>query len=200
MNFLAHLHLADNSNTSLAANLAGDFAKGNIADFPKHLQQGIWLHRQIDRLTDSHEITKELLAKFPVSLRRAAPILIDLSFDHMLAKYWDEYHSASLKAFSTLAYDAIDACEQLPERLQLIAPKIRSENWLLAYRERKGLNKAIESVAKRVSKPEIFNGATKAVSDLDIEIEIAFRTFYPQLMAYSRIWTRKTPSEYLHLD
>lgn len=200
MNFLAHLHLADNSKTSLAANLAGDFAKGNIADCPKHLQQGIWLHRQIDTLTDSHELTKDLLQKFPVSLRRSAPILIDLAFDHMLAKYWDEYHNDSLQVFSASAYDQIDACKQLPEALLQIAPKIRSENWLMAYESRKGLNQAIESVAKRVSKPEIFNGATKAVETLDIEIEIAFRTFYPQLMAYSRIWTRQTPTKYLAVD
>ncbi|WP_394146971.1 ACP phosphodiesterase [Shewanella atlantica] len=197
MNFLAHLHLADNSKTSLAANLAGDFAKGSIERFPKHLQQGIWLHRQIDQLTDTHEIVKELESKFPARLKRAAPILIDLAFDHMLAKYWDEYHESSLKQFALKAYDAIDSCEALPDTLQSLAPRMRSENWLVAYQSRAGLNQAIDSVSKRVSKPEIFNGATAAVKSLDIEIEIAFRTFYPQLMAYSRIWTRNTPAEYL---
>ncbi|MGS0677249.1 acyl carrier protein phosphodiesterase [Shewanella sp. 0m-4] len=197
MNFLAHLHLADNSQTSLAANIAGDFAKGSIEHFPKHLQQGIWLHRQIDQLTDSHEITKELLSLFPKSLTRAAPILIDLSFDHMLAKYWDEYHHQSLEEFAVKAYKDIDECRDLPEQLVAIAPKIRSENWLVAYQTRNGLNQTISSVAKRVSKPEIFNGALDSVKKLDTEIEIAFRTFYPQLMAYSRLWTRNTPPEYL---
>ncbi|MGS0682291.1 acyl carrier protein phosphodiesterase [Shewanella sp. 125m-7] len=197
MNFLAHLHLADNSQTSLAANIAGDFAKGAIEHFPKHLQQGIWLHRQIDQLTDSHEITKELVSLFPKSLTRAAPILIDLSFDHMLAKYWDEYHHQSLEEFATKAYDAIDECSDLPEQLVSIAPKIRNENWLVAYQTRNGLNQTISSVAQRVSKPEIFNGAQDCVKKLDTEIEIAFRTFYPQLMAYSRLWTRNTPPEYL---
>ncbi|GIU29761.1 ACP phosphodiesterase [Shewanella sp. MBTL60-007] len=197
MNFLAHLHLADNSQTSLAANIAGDFAKGSIEHFPKHLQQGIWLHRQIDQLTDSHEITKELLAAFPKSLTRAAPIIIDLSFDHMLAKYWEEYHHQSLEEFANKAYDAIDECEALPEQLVSIAPKIRKENWLVAYQTREGLNQTLASVAKRVSKPEIFTGAQECVKKLDTEIEIAFRTFYPQLMAYSRLWTRNTPPEYL---
>jgi len=197
MNFLAHLHLADNSKTSLAANLAGDFAKGNIARFPKHLQQGIWLHRQIDQLTDTHELTKELASQFPKQLKRAAPILIDLAFDHMLAKYWDEYHNDNLKDFALKAYDAIDNCKELPEELRNLAPKIQSENWLVAYKNREGLNRTIESVAKRISKPEIFEGAISVVKTLDIEIEIAFRTFYPQLMAYSKIWTRNTPAEYL---
>ena len=197
MNFLAHLHLADNSQTSMAANIAGDFAKGSIEDFPKHLQQGLWLHRQIDQLTDSHEITKELLSLFPKSLTRAAPIIIDLSFDHMLAKFWDEYHHQTLEEFAVKAYDAIDNCESLPEKLVSIAPRIRQENWLVAYQTREGLNQTLAAVAKRVSKPEIFDGAQECVKKLDTDIEIAFRTFYPQLMAYSRLWTRNTPAEYL---
>jgi acyl carrier protein phosphodiesterase len=197
MNFLAHLHLADVSQTSLAANLAGDFAKGNIERFPKHLQQGIWLHRQIDKLTDTHELTKELHEKFPKSLTRAAPIIMDICFDHMLAKYWEEYHHLSLSEFATHAYNQIDACEQLPEQLQSMAPKMRQENWLVGYQSRKGLNQTLASVSQRVSKPEIFKGAQDWAEKLDIEIEIAFRTFYPQLMAYSRLWTRNTPPEYL---
>ncbi|WP_028767207.1 ACP phosphodiesterase [Shewanella fidelis] len=197
MNFLAHLHLADNSQTSMAANIAGDFAKGSIEDFPKHLQQGLWLHRQIDQLTDSHEITKELLSLFPKSLTRAAPIIIDLSFDHMLAKFWDEYHHQTLEEFAIKAYDAIDNCDSLPEKLVSIAPRIRQENWLVAYQTREGLNQTLAAVAKRVSKPEIFDGAQECVKKLDTDIEIAFRTFYPQLMAYSRLWTRNTPAEYL---
>lgn len=197
MNFLAHLHLADNSKTNLAANLAGDFAKGNIADHPKALQQGIWLHRQIDSLTDNHELTKELRGIFPASLQRVAPILIDLSFDHILAKYWDEYHNQSLVEFAHRAYMDLENTPELPEKLSQIIPNMKQDNWLLAYESRSGLNQAIEAVAKRVSKPELFNGAVKTVENMDIDIEIAFRTFYPQLMAYSRIWTRQTPNEYL---
>ncbi|MFV7782980.1 ACP phosphodiesterase [Shewanella marisflavi] len=197
MNFLAHLHLADNSKTGLAANLAGDFAKGNISDHPKSLQQGIWLHRQIDSLTDNHELTKELRAAFPKNLQRAAPILIDLAFDHMLARYWDEYHHLSLDAFAKQAYQAMANTPDLPIRLNELVARMQQENWLIAYEQRNGLNQTIKSVAKRVSKPEIFDGAVETVKRMDVEIEIAFRTFYPQLMAYSRIWTRQTPPEFL---
>jgi acyl carrier protein phosphodiesterase len=197
MNFLAHLHLADISDTSLAANLAGDFAKGNIAHFPQHLQQGIWLHRQIDKLTDSHELTRELLQKFPKKLTRVAPVLMDLAFDHVLAKYWDEYHHQPLEGFCRKAYQQINSCPQLPERLASLAPRIRDENWLASYASRQGLNQAIDGVSRRLSKPELFDGAHEAVKKLDIEIEIAFRTFYPQLMAYCRRWSRDTPAEYL---
>lgn len=198
MNFLAHLHLADISKTSLAANLAGDFAKGNILHFPEHLRQGIWLHRQIDKLTDTHELTRELLGKFPKNLTRVAPILMDLAFDHFLAKYWEEYHHQTLADFCQKAYQEVDSCSGLPDALVALAPKIRQENWLQAYEHRQGLEKAIQGVSHRLSKPELFIGAQACVKKLDIEIETAFRTFYPQLMAYTRIWSRQTPAEYLN--
>jgi acyl carrier protein phosphodiesterase len=197
MNYLAHLHLADISSTHLAANLAGDFAKGNIEHHPKHLQQGIWLHRQIDTVTDSHEIIRDLLSLFPKESRRVAPVLIDLSFDHFLAYYWEEYHHQSLADFIKKAYDSLATTAELPEKLQLIAPKIIDQDWLSSYQTKKGLFQAVKGVSQRLSKPELFNHATKDIDKLYVEIEIAFRTFYPQLMAYSRIYSRKTPVEYL---
>ncbi|WP_394129812.1 ACP phosphodiesterase [Shewanella maritima] len=197
MNFLAHLHLADISETGLAANLAGDFAKGDINHHPQHLKQGIWLHRKIDNITDNHEIIVDLIKSFPNSSRRVAPILIDLTFDHYLAYYWDEYHHQSLKDFCQKAYLDIQQTTQLPEKLQTIVPNIIEQDWLGSYQHREGLNQAIKGVSKRLSKPELFNTAIKDIDKLYVDIEIAFRTFYPQLMAYSKIYSRKTPELYL---
>lgn len=197
MNFLAHFHLADISHTSLAGNIAGDFCRGNIAEHPKPLQQGIWLHRKIDSLTDSDESVVALKAQFPAPLRRVAPILIDLAFDHMLARYWDEYHHQPLAQFSQRCYQTLNDTAELPSELARIAPKMQQDDWLSAYADKQGFHSAVNGVSKRLSKPELFNGATKALKQLDVDIEIAFRTFYPQLMAYSRLWSRQTPAEYL---
>ncbi|QSX28865.1 DUF479 domain-containing protein [Shewanella cyperi] len=197
MNFLAHLHLADISNTSLAANLAGDFAKGAIDGHPQSLRQGIWLHRQIDKITDEHELSRELLAKFPKGLTRGAGILMDLAFDHMLARYWDEYHHQPLAEFSQRAYASLKASADLPESLRAVLPRMEQEDWLMAYAGRQGLNQAISGVRKRLSRPELLDNAEKVVEKMDVEIEIAFRTLYPQLMAYSRRLARTTPAEFL---
>ncbi|QSX32440.1 DUF479 domain-containing protein [Shewanella avicenniae] len=197
MNFLAHLHLADISNTSLAGNIAGDFCRGNIAHHPQHLRQGIWLHRKIDTLTDNDESVKMLRAQFPTPLRRVAPILVDLAFDHMLARYWDEYHHQPLKQFSQRCYQHLEATDELPNTLQTLLPKMRHGDWLSSYANKLGFHQAVEGVSTRLSKPELFTGATKALTKLDVDVEIAFRTFYPQLMAYCRRWSRETPPEYL---
>ncbi|NKF51040.1 DUF479 domain-containing protein [Shewanella sp. WXL01] len=197
MNFLAHLHLADNSDTNMAANLAGDFAKGSIDSYPKHLQQGIWLHRQIDSMTDANDIVIDLLNSFPKRSRRIAPILVDLSFDHYLAYYWQEYHSLPLSEFCAKAYKQLEQTPELPAKLNQIAPKIIAQDWLGSYRSRKGLSQAIKGVSTRLSKPELFQYADADIDKLYVDIEIAFRTFYPQLMAYTRIISRRTPNEYL---
>lgn len=197
MNFLAHLHLAHISNTNMAANLAGDFSKGLISNHPKNLQQGIWLHRKIDVFTDTHEINRQLIAQFPKSLRRVAPILVDLAFDHMLAKYWPEYHDKQLQDFCDLAYRQLEDCQQLPLKLQTIAQHMSQDNWLPSFARRSGLSQAIQRVSKRLSKPSLFDGGCEIVEKMDSEIEMAFRLFYPQLMAYSRISSRKTPESYL---
>ncbi|GGQ28864.1 ACP phosphodiesterase [Shewanella litoralis] len=197
MNFLAHLHLADISDTHLVANLCGDFAKGKVEDHPQHLQQGIWLHRQIDLVTDSHEIIIDLLKQFPKTSRRVAPVLIDLAFDHYLAFYWEEYHHQNLDVFCQKAYQELNTTAELPASLQAIAPKIIQQDWLSSYQTKQGLNQAIKGVSQRLSKPELFDHAIRDVDKLYVEIEIAFRTFYPQLMAYSKIYSRKTPSQYL---
>jgi acyl carrier protein phosphodiesterase len=139
----------------------------------------------------------DLIKLFPKSSRRVAPILVDLAFDHYLAFYWDEYHQEPLADFTQKAYRSLEDTSDLPEKLQLIIPSIIEQDWLSSYQTKQGLNKAIEGVSRRISKPELFNTAIKDVDTLYVDIEIAFRTFYPQLMAYSRIYSRKTPEQYL---
>jgi hypothetical protein len=55
MNFLAHLHLAAHTGSSLTGNLLGDFIKGPLpTGLADHFDEGIWLHRKIDAFTDAH--------------------------------------------------------------------------------------------------------------------------------------------------
>ena len=74
---------------------------------------------------------------------------------------------------------------------------MRSADWLGSYTTEKGLQHALAQVAKQHPQAALFKDAHKVVNKMQIEIETAFRTFYPQLMAYTRIWSRKTPAEYL---
>ncbi len=203
MNFLTHLHLADISKTHLAANVAGNYIQAPIAQAPVEFRQALWLNQEINTLCASHELTIELMEAFPAPLRSIAAELMAVSFDYYLAYYWEEYHHQPLNEFSHKAYDALEnfAAQGIdqyhPEALIKLLPTMRSQDWLGSYATENGLQQALAQVAKQHPQTALFKDAHKVVNKMQIEVETAFRTFYPQLMAYSRIWSRKTPAEYL---
>lgn len=105
MNYLAHLFLAKDTPESILGNLLGDFAKGEAKkQYSTAIQQGIELHQQVDIYTDTHRIVRE--AKRPISLerKRYAGILIDVFYDHFLAKHWMKYSSIPLQYFTQKVY------------------------------------------------------------------------------------------------
>ncbi|MGL6121881.1 MAG: ACP phosphodiesterase [Shewanella sp.] len=203
MNFLTHLHLADISKTHLAAHVAGNYIHAPIALAPVELRQALWLNQEVNTLCASHELTIELMEAFPAPLRSIAAELMAVSFDHYLAYYWEEYHHQPLDEFSHKAYDALDtyAAQGVdtyhPAALFKLLPIMRSADWLGSYATEQGLQQALAQVANQHPQAVLFKDVHKVVNKMQIEIETAFRTFYPQLMAYSRIWSRKTPVEYL---
>ena len=87
MNYLAHIFLAGDSEESLLGNIMGDFVKGSIGDgFHPGIEEGIRTHRKVDVFTDSHEIFKASKKLMSPERRRFAGVIIDLGFDHLLAK------------------------------------------------------------------------------------------------------------------
>ena len=88
MNYLAHLHLGGEQPEQLLGSLYGDFVKGRLEGrFSPQIEAAIRLHRRIDAFTDSHPLTERARARFPAERRRTAGILLDLFFDHGLARH-----------------------------------------------------------------------------------------------------------------
>ena len=92
MNYLAHLYLAEDSDESLLGNLLGDFVKGRLEEqYSPEIIKGIKTHRKVDAYTDFNQnflACKKLLRP---DRRRFAGIIVDMSFDHFLAKNWADY-------------------------------------------------------------------------------------------------------------
>lgn len=92
MNYLAHLYLADDSPGSLIGSLLGDFVKGNLDNaYDEEITRGILIHRRIDSFSDSHEKVLESKRLISPKRRTFSSIIIDVSFDHFLARDWSEY-------------------------------------------------------------------------------------------------------------
>ena len=187
MNFLAHLYLARHSDDALLGAMLGDFVGTSGLDrWNAEVRREILLHRRIDSYTDQHPAVREARALFPEGRRRYAGILLDVYFDHLLARDWPRYHPVDLDRFNARFYGLLLArIHELPENLRAIAPSIARHDWLGSYRERDSVDHAVRRIATRLSR----NG-DKLVDCLPLlrehEDAVAgrFEDFFPELQAY----------------
>ncbi|WP_028108753.1 ACP phosphodiesterase [Ferrimonas futtsuensis] len=186
MNFLAHLHLAHITDTSLAGALAGDLVKGPIDHLPQPLQQGIWLHRQLDSHIDAQPQMQALRALFPHPYRRTAGILLDMAFDHQLASHWAGYHGDSLDHFCRQSYHTLLTDPQLPQVGHRLVSNMARGDWLGSYRYREGITLAVKGISRRLSRPQLLEGGDSVLWQHQDVIFDTFEELYPQMMDYAR--------------
>src|SRR5688572_7860936 len=105
MNYLAHLYLSGNDQQRMIGNFIADHVKGKaIHDFPEGIRDGIFLHRQIDQFTDSHPVVTESKIRLRGTFHKYAPVIVDVFYDHFLARDWTQYHHQSLEVFAEECY------------------------------------------------------------------------------------------------
>lgn len=187
MNYLAHTWLARHSDEAILGGLLGDFVHGHVAllDWPDAVRAEIALHRRIDRFTDTHPAVTAVRAQFG-DLRRYAGIVLDVYFDHLLARNWQRWSDKPLSDFSARVYCVLHAHrDALPARLRRIARPMAKEDWLAGYRQRERVDGVVRGISTRLSR----NGdALRACLPLlrmrEAEADAAFETFFPQLIDY----------------
>lgn len=186
MNYLAHLHLGGDSPQQLLGSLYGDFVKGPLTGrFPAGIEAAIRLHRQIDAFTDRHPLIERARARFPAERRRTSGILLDLFFDHCLARDWADFTAEPLELFTGRVYGVLAAQRELPERLAFIAPRMAAQDWLGSYRDFAVLEQVIGGMSRRLSRPQLLGGAMAELERLYAPLSQDFRVFYPELQAFA---------------
>jgi len=187
MNYLAHLHLGGKSPGHLLGSLYGDFVKGAVAGrFTPDIEAGIVLHRRIDSFTDRHPNVLAALGRFPKERRRYAGIIVDVFFDHLLARHWRQYSPQPLNDFVGQVYGILANEPQLPGRLAAVAPYMIADDWLGSYRDFRVLEAVLNGISRRLSRPEGLAGAFFEVRELYEPLSEDFRAFYPQLQTFAR--------------
>lgn len=187
MNFLAHLYLAPDDDEALLGSLMGDFVKGPLrGQHAPGIEHGMALHRRIDTFTDAHAIVRRSRARIAPPRRRYAGIIVDMFFDHCLARDWARYAALPLGQFTQRVYRLLEANDPiLPERLQVMAQVMRREDWLSSYRELHGVALALERMGRRLTRG---NGLLGAGDDLLANyagLGEDFDAFFPQLVAFA---------------
>ncbi|WP_137887882.1 ACP phosphodiesterase [Pseudomonas sp. 2FE] len=187
MNYLAHLHLGGQQPAQLLGSLYGDFVKGPLVGrYPADIEAAIRLHRRIDVFTDSHPRVLQAKARFPAERRRTAGILLDLFFDHCLALNWQDYADEPLAHFTSRVYQVLLREPELPERLAFIAPRMAAQDWLGSYQEFAVLEQVLQGMRRRLSRPQLLDGALDELAALYQPLSEDFRQFYPDVQAFAR--------------
>jgi acyl carrier protein phosphodiesterase len=187
MNYLAHLHLGGQRPAQLLGSLYGDFVKGVLAGrFAPELEASIRLHRRIDAFTDSHPLILSALARFPTQQRRYAGIMLDVFFDHCLARDWHLHADMPLNVFTDNVYAVLRAEPELPGRLASIAPRMAAQDWLGSYREFEVLEEVLAGIARRLSRPEGLAGGMQQLRALYQPLSDDFNAFYPVLQDFAQ--------------
>ena len=186
MNYLAHLHLGGEQPAQLLGSLYGDFVKGWLrGQWPADIEAAIRLHRRVDVFTDTHALVARARARFPVERRRYSGILLDLFFDHCLARYWQDYAEQPLPQFSGRVYQVLLDEPNLPCHLAQIAQRMAAQDWLGSYSEFATLELVLAGMQRRLSRPEGLDGALAELEQLYEPLLGDFRAFYPQLQAFA---------------
>lgn len=186
MNYLAHLHIADLTNTSLIGNLLGDFVKGDPhKQFDQTISRGIQLHRFVDSYIDQHPAVVETKRLFPGSARRFSGIALDMFWDHCLASHWAQYHQVGLEQFCLFCENEIGQFDsnQLPHRFVEVNRRIWRDDWLLSYRQLNNIEFALTRISTR--SPRLVD-LTLCFPYLDQhydELLNVFHSVYPQIMS-----------------
>ncbi len=186
MNYLAHLYLAEDSPESLIGNLLGDFVKGRSIDaYCNEIKKGIQLHQRVDIYTDSHPVFRESKRLISPVNRRYAGILIDVFYDHFLAKNWLDYSSVSLKDFSSKVYEILKSNEAiLPESLKRVLPNIIAKDLLMSYAEIQGIEAALQRLTLRLKRTNNLGSAWEELLTNYERFELDFYRFFPELVNY----------------
>jgi acyl carrier protein phosphodiesterase len=189
MNYLAHLFLSHQTPDAIAGAMLGDFVKGRPSEqWGPAVRRAIVLHRAIDRYTDHHDIVRAARALVSRERRRFAGIMVDMYYDHFLARHWQKYHARPLREFTGGIYRVLLARRGVfPERLQRMLPWMVQDDWLASYAEPASIDAALNGLVRRFRAPERAATLKTAIDELHghyAEFEAGFLDFFPQLQGF----------------
>lgn len=188
MNWLAHLRLAPADPLLRLGNLCGDFVRGvDLAALHPQLQIGVAQHRAIDRFVDAHPVVRRSRARLDPEFRRLAGVLVDVFYDHFLARDWERLGcGCPLTDFAATTHGLLrQHSALLPPRLQQAIPWMESEQWLVGYARLDGIGEVLARMAGRLSRPTpLAAGVTQLLTHYEA-LGSDFEALWPELTRFA---------------
>ncbi|NIM70239.1 MAG: DUF479 domain-containing protein [Xanthomonadales bacterium] len=194
MNFLVHLHLAAGDEGLMMGALLGDFVRGREAlqGFPPAMREGIVLHRWIDGTADAADEIRSLRGTFPREFRRYAGIIIDLAFDHELARRWSSFSSQGLAEHDAQVRALLAAhADLVPARLARFMAYADRRGLFASYRHEAEMLHSLAGIGTRLSRPNPLHRVEAVWPALRPAVGACFEAYFPVLQSRVAAWRRR---------
>ncbi len=188
MNFLAHIYLSFGDPEITVGNFIADSIRGNkFKHLPPRVQKGIELHRQIDTYTDSHPIPKISSKRLHGNYSHYSRVIVDIFYDHFLAKNWSVYSDIPLDMFVNNFYDLLeDNYPVLPDGVKRMMPYMITDNWIYNYSKMEGIAKVLNGMNRRTQNKSKMNFAIVDLEENYADFEKEFTRFFEELIIFSQ--------------
>lgn len=198
MNYLAHLYLSGTNEFVTLGNFFADGIKGkDYKKYPKDIQIGILLHREIDTFTDAHQTVRQSTKRLHEKYGHYSGVIVDILYDHFLAKNWSIYSETPLDVYIDSFYDSLkEHFDILPSRIQHMMPYMIADNWLLSYASIEGITKVLEGMNRRTKNRAQMNRAVNELQEFYTEFESEFTLFFEELISFSKEKLKILSSQY----
>ena len=190
MNFLAHALLAGDAPALVVGGVVGDWIKGPLpAGLPQDLARGVALHRAIDVFAETHPAFCASRSRMSPARRRYAGVLVDIFYDHLLARDWARYHANELGGYCARVYRQIaERRHHLPDSAHLALDLMATEDWLQSYARLEGIADVLARMARRARKPNPLAGGEADLAAAAEGFEGDFRAWLPDAQRFVADW------------
>ena len=147
--------------------------------FPVDIQKGILLHRAIDTFTDAHPVFRQSTKRLHAKYHHYSGVIVDIFYDHFLAKNWSTYSDERLEDYSERFYQSLrDNYSILTPRTQGLMPYMMNHNWLVSYQTIEGIGVIL---AKMDTRMKYESNMRFSITELELfysEFENEFTVFF----------------------
>lgn len=190
MNHLAHAVLAGDDEGLRLGGVMGDFVRGTPdPHLPASVIAGIRLHRAIDSFTDRHAEVVAARGRLPAPYRRYGGILLDMWFDHLLARDFTRWSGQPLAECSDALRGLLHRHDALlPEPLRRFRAYMDAHDLPAGYADPAMLEVALRGIGSRLSRANPLATALPQLQALEAPLQRHFEAFFPELLAFAGSW------------
>ncbi|WP_300570615.1 acyl carrier protein phosphodiesterase [Flavobacterium sp.] len=187
MNFLAHIYLSGDNDFIKIGNFMADGIRGNdYLNFPEQVKKGIILHRHIDTFTDAHPTYRISKHRLHEKYGHYAGVIMDILYDHFLAKNWAVYSDVPLEDYAAKFYQSLeDNYDILTEKTKGMMPYMMERNWLVSYATIAGIEMILFQMDYRTKHRAHMQEAITELQEFYVKFEEEFTLFFEELRTFA---------------